>query len=93
MAVLSRFVRAFEPAPFLVEFDAAGGKVSILGLTRDLCLLAGALISLETLSFSARTPPWPRPGQAKERVSVGGSMLGTCVKGVMAGGATGGVRS
>ena len=88
MAVLSHFVHAFEPVPFPVEFDAAGGEVSISGSMRDLHLLAGALISFETLSFSACTPPWPQPGWLKEWVLMGGSMLGTCVKG-----ATGGIRS
>lgn len=65
---------------------------------RDLRFVAGAVICLETFSFSASAPPFPRLGRENERpcVDVGGG-AGLCVagggvagRGVAGGGVAGG---
>lgn len=76
-------------AGFVLELFSAGSDVdgdwiSTSGSTRDLRLVAEAVICFETFSFCVSAPPWPRPGRVKERVSVGeGGTSGMGASGVV----------
>ena len=67
----------------LVWFSVSSGISSTSGSSRDLCLVAKAVISFEIFCFSTKAPPVPRFGHEKERPWEGG---GGTIEGVGRGG-------